>query len=77
MDEPASWQPEPVRSSQLAHLIDLLDAQVPAEAFRRLVQARMETLARLGDEAPKHGASLDDLQAALRVGLEAIEEARR
>jgi hypothetical protein len=55
----------------------MLDIRPPAEEYRRLVQARMETLAKLGDAAGDGAARLDDYAEALKLGFAAIEEAAR
>lgn len=54
----------------------VLDVRPPEEEFRALVQARMETLAKLGQSAGSSAARLDLYAEALRRGLDRIREAR-
>ncbi|GIW73266.1 MAG: hypothetical protein KatS3mg102_2808 [Planctomycetota bacterium] len=78
----------PERAQELALAAELLEIRSPAEEYRRLVQARMEALARLGEEPGGAGAGsglagmagaarLDLYAAALELGLAAIERAGR
>jgi len=63
--------------SDLSEAARDLDLRPPAEEFRALVQARMETLAKLGP-APGSGVSRLEIYAqALEIGLEKLREATR
>ncbi|RME70209.1 MAG: hypothetical protein D6776_11995 [Planctomycetota bacterium] len=65
------------RRETLAEVVESIDLRPPSDEFRRLVQARIEALARLGESAPGDPESLDLYADALRLGLEAIAEASR
>jgi len=60
-----------------AQAAKLLELKPPADEYRALVRARIEVTARLEADSDE-GAStkLDDLRAALDLGLKRIREAR-
>lgn len=68
---------EAKKVGELARAAGLLDIRTPAEELRRLVRARMETLAKLGGGAGEGGERLDVYAAALELGLERLREAGR
>ena len=66
-----------MESTDLTEAARLLDVRPPEEEFRALVQARMETLAKLGASAGSNASRLELYARALERGLERIREARR
>ena len=65
-----------MEAPDLTEAARLLDVRPPEEEFRSLVQARMETLAKLGHSAGSNAARLDLYAQALERGLTRIREAR-
>jgi len=68
----------------LSEAAGIFQLGTPNDEFRRLVQARMETLAKLDDagvaptaaEPPASGGRLELYAEALVLGLQALEEGR-
>jgi hypothetical protein len=65
-----------MEASDLTEAARMLDVRPPEEEFRALVQARMETLAKLGQAAGSNASRLDLYAKALERGLARIKEAR-
>lgn len=67
------------RGRELAEAANLVDIRSPADEFRALVEARMETLAKLGG-APARGRSsaarVELYREALEIGLAKIAASR-
>jgi hypothetical protein len=63
--------------TDLTEAARLLDLRPPEDEFRALVQARMETLAKLGRTTGSNASRLTLYALALERGLTRIKEARR
>ena len=67
---------------ELTRAARLLEVRTPAEELQRLVQARMETLAKLAGDGrrravPRDAERLDTYAEALELGLRRLREVRR
>jgi hypothetical protein len=65
-----------MEAPDLTEAARLLDVRPPEDEYRALVQARMETLAKLGPAAGSNAARLDMYARALERGLARIQEAK-